>query len=138
MKLLINSEITLAEAKAELTRLWKKDKYLILTVQKQQRTLTQNAALHVLFNIIARDLNANKMTIKETLRSDFSIPWSSDSVKELIWKEVQRKLYNTESTTELSTDQVNEVFEAIREHLFNITANAEFQIDLEFPSKESQ
>lgn len=137
MKLVINSEISLKEAQIQLARQWKKDKFLIVNIDKQQRTLTQNKAIHVLFEMISYKLKANKMDIAKTLKQNFMIPWSAEAVKELMWKPVQLSMFGTHSTKELTTEQVSEVFEAIRDHLFNITVNCEHQIDLEFPSKDN-
>lgn len=134
MRYVINSELSLKEAQIGLAREWKKDKFLIMSTQKQQRTLTQNKAIHVFFDILAYELNDKDLTIKETLKQNFSIPWSEKTVKELIWKPVQFKMYETESTRELTTDQVSKVFNVIREHIFDLTCG---EIDLEFPSKDN-
>jgi len=134
VKLTINSELSLKGAQIALARQWKKDKFIVMTIQKQQRTLTQNKAIHVLFDMIAYELKSNKLDIKKTLRHDFAIPWTAETVKELIWKPVQQAMFETESTKELTTDQVSKVFDVIRDHLYDITIG---EIDLEFPSKDN-
>jgi len=121
MRILINSELSLKEAQILLEREWKKHKYLILSLEKQQRTLTQGKAIHLYCDMLAYDLTSKEFDIRKTLRVDFQIPWDKDSVKKLMWHPVQKSLFGTESTAQLATDQVSKVYDAIRKHIYNTT-----------------
>ena len=46
------------------------------------RTLQQNRALHVLFQMLANELNSNGLDMRKTLKPSVDIPWSGRSVKE--------------------------------------------------------
>ena len=98
----------------------------------KKRTLTQNAALHVLFEQLAEKLNEAGFDMKRTLRSDAEIPWNADLVKEHLWRKVQQAQTGKESTTELSTKEIDEVFDTLNRHLGTVTG-----ISLNFPSIET-
>jgi len=134
MKILINSELSLKEAQILLEQRWKKDKYLILTLEKQQRTLTQGKSIHLYCDMLAYELTSIGFDIRKTLREDFQIPWDKDSVKKLMWHPVQKAMFGTDSTAQLTTDQVSKVYEVIRKHIFDITIG---EVDVLFPSKEN-
>jgi len=50
----------------------------------------------------------------------------------LIWKPTQETLFETRSTTKLTTKQIDEVFEVIHQALANIG------VEIQFPSIETQ
>lgn len=131
MKLIINGEVSLQEAFFLIKQKYQKDRYLILTIENAQRTLTQNRAIHLYFTMLASELNEKGLDIRKVLRESFNIPWSKDSVKELIWCEVQKSMFGTTSTKQLTTDQVSQVFDVIHLHLINT-----FEVDVQFPSKD--
>ena len=135
MQLTINSEISLLEAQVILEQQWKLNRFLILTLERQQRTLTQNKAIHLYFKMLAYELNTSGYDIKKTLRQDFEIQWNEASIKELIWKPVQTALFGTGSTKKLTTDQVSKVYDVIHDHLLTITVG---EVDVQFPSKENK
>jgi len=131
VKLIINGEVSLQEAFFLIKQKYQKDRYLILTIENAQRTLTQNRAIHLYFTMLASELNEKGLDIRKVLRESFNIPWSKDSVKELIWCEVQKSMFGTTSTKQLTTDQVSQVFDVIHLHLINT-----FEVDVQFPSKD--
>ena len=96
-------------------------------MQEKQRTLTQNDSLHLLFEQLATVLNDMGLYVGQVIR--FDAPWDKDRVKELIWREVQKKMTGKKSTTQLTTKEIDEIFEVIH-HGF-----AEKGIDIpDFPS----
>lgn len=134
MKLIVNSELSLKEAQIELAREWKLKKFLVVNIEKQQRTLTQNKAMHLYFSMLAYELNISGFDLKKTLRKDFEILWTETSIKELIWKPVQQNMFDSDSTTKLTTDQVSQVYDVIRNHILEITIG---EVDVLFPDKEN-
>lgn len=135
MRIIINSELSLIEAKITLDRKFRKDKFLVLNIEKQQRTLTQNKAMHLYFSMLAYELHDKDYDIKKTLKHNFEIEWNETSIKELIWKPVQQSLFGTDSTKKLTTDQVSQVYDVIHKHILEITIG---EVDVLFPSKENK
>lgn len=97
-----------------------------------KRTPTQNSALHLMFTQLADNLNDAGFDMKKTLRSDADIPWSPEMVKEYLWRPVQKAQVQKESTTELSTKEIDEVFATLNRHL-----GEKLGITLTFPSIET-
>jgi hypothetical protein len=96
-----------------------------------QRTKQQNKALHVLFNLLAQTLNDNGLDMRKTLKPEVEIPWSGRSVKEYLWRPIQTAQLNKKSTTELTTKEIDEVFDTINKHL-----GEKFGFHVPFPSIE--
>lgn len=97
-----------------------------------QRTTQQNKALHVLFRLLADTLNQSGMDMRKTLKPEIEIPWSAESAKEYLWRPVQQAQLNKKSTTELTTKEIDEVFDTINRHL-----GEKFGVHVDFPSIES-
>lgn len=66
-----------------------------------QRTAQQNRALHKFFNLLSDKLNEMGLEMKLILKPTTEIWWTPDAVKEYLWRPVQKKMYQKESTTEL-------------------------------------
>lgn len=98
--------------------------------EEKPRTLKQNKSLHLLFQLLAEELNERGLYIGQVIK--FESPWNKDRVKELIWREVQKKQTGKESTTQLTTSEINEIFTTI--HKAFIEKGIEIP---EFPSIES-
>lgn len=97
---------------------------------KSSRTLTQNAAIHVYFELLAEALNdAGKELKKMLMANEVDIPWCKDSVKALLWKPIQAAMEKGDSTTELSTVTVSEVYLVLSRHI-----SSNYGVNVEFPS----
>lgn len=66
---------------------------------KSKRTPSQNNAIHLFCEKLARSLNDSGLYMNKILRVD--IDWTKDSVKKYLWKPFQKKKFGTESTTQL-------------------------------------
>lgn len=97
-----------------------------------QRTAAQNRALHKMFGTLANELNEQGLTILKTLKPSVEIQWNATTIKELIWRPIQRAQLNKKSTTELTTIEIDQVFDTITKHL-----GEKFGIELMFPSIET-
>lgn len=96
-----------------------------------QRTKQQNKALHVLFRLLADTLNGAGLDMRKTLKPGVEIPWSGASVKEFLWRPIQEAQLDKHSTTELTTVEIDEVFNTINKHL-----GERFDLHVPFPSIE--
>jgi hypothetical protein len=96
-----------------------------------QRTVQQNKALHVLFRLLAQTLNENGLDMKKTLKPEVEIQWTGPAVKEYLWRPVQKAQLNKDSTTQLTTKEIDEVFDTINKHI-----GEKFGIHVPFPSIE--
>lgn len=144
------------------------------------RTLTQNAAMHKFFTLLADTLNEAGLETKKVLSNKWNakvihyleearkmlkpllgtsgapanvasgvngtlnkciglleggdevdIPWSAETVKDLLWRPIQIAMFNKESTTELDTHEVSEVHAVLNRHL-----SEKFGISVPFPSRD--
>lgn len=95
------------------------------------RTNQQNRALHVLFRLLADELNDRGLDMRKTLKPEVDIPWSTNSVKEYLWRPIQQAQLSKTSTKELTTKEIDEVFDTINKHL-----SERFGISMFFPSIE--
>jgi len=98
----------------------------------RQRTIQQNKALHVLFQELADELNSHGLDMRKTLNPGVDIPWNATTIKEYLWRPVQKAQLNKRSTTELTTKEIDMVFDTINKHI-----GEKFGLHIEFPSIES-
>ena len=97
-----------------------------------KRTLTQNRAIHLYCNLLAKKFNASGLDMKTVLKPSVEIPWSQDTVKEQLFKVVMNAMFpEIESTKDLDSKQVSEVYETLNRH----TA-AKLGVSLAFPNRE--
>lgn len=90
------------------------------------RTALQNNSLHLLYKQTADKLNNAGYDVKTSIPD--GVDWNMLSVKEQIWKELQRAVLRTDSTAQLTTTEVGEVFEEFNRFL------ATKKIHVPFPS----
>lgn len=98
----------------------------------KQRTAAQNRALHLYFTQLADVLTEHGLDMRKVLKPEIEIPWNGGTVKEYIWKPIMKAQLRKESTTELTTDEIDDVFDTITRHL-----GEKFGITLDFPSIET-
>lgn len=82
-----------------------------------QRTEKQNKALHKYFTMIADILNDAGLDMRVVLKPEIDIPWTPKSVKEHLWRPVQEVYLGKRSTTELTTKDINAIYEILNRHL---------------------
>lgn len=98
---------------------------------KKQRTLTQNRALHLYFTKVAKELNDAGLDLRAVLKPTVEIPWGTESIKTFLWKPVQKLQLGKESTTELTTQEIDKVYETLNRFL-----GEKHGIHVAFPSEE--
>lgn len=117
--LTINSAPALAQAHRELDRMWADNRYLEIEIKRKagQRTLTQNAALHLFCGWLAETLNDAGYDMRRTLRHDVEIPWTAIAVKEHLWRPIQEAMTDKNSTTEITTVEPTAIHATLARHL---------------------
>jgi len=100
-----------------------------MDVGPKKRSEKTNRALHKYFEFVADALNDAGLDIGKTITID--IPWSAITVKELLWRTVQKKLVDKKSTTQLTSEEVTEVFEVMNRGL------SKRGLEIPFPSLEA-
>lgn len=99
----------------------------------QKRSLQQNRALHLLFQNIAFELNRIGMefTYNGIKGLEIQTTYTPEIVKEFLWKPLQNALLKKESTTKLTTQDINMIFEILGKYF------AEKGVVIDFPSAET-
>lgn len=101
----------------------------------EKRTNQQNKALHHDCRMIADKLNDAGLDMRQVLKPNVDIPWTTESVKEYIFKPIMKAMYNKDSTTDLdkSNQEIEKIHDTIMRHL-----GEKFGIeDHEFPSEDN-
>lgn len=80
----------------------------VYKIQKADRTWRQNNTLHLLFRHMAQALNDAGFEIPHPFKPDLEIPYSEESVKELLYKPIITMYFKVERSTDLDTEQLSE------------------------------
>lgn len=97
-----------------------------------KRSSQQNKALHKLFNQMSDALNekGNTFVFKGLKGNDIESRYTPHIVKEFIWKPLQNALVDKDSTTKITTYEINLIFDILGKWF------SENEIVLVFPSKD--
>jgi len=82
-----------------------------------QRTELQNRALHLYFQLVADALNDAGLDMRAVLKPNIDIPWTGETVKEYMWRPIMKIQLRKDSTTELTTVDIDKVFDTLNRHL---------------------
>lgn len=98
-----------------------------------KRSSQQNRALHLLFQNIAFELNriGVEFTYNGIKGMEIQTTYTPEIVKEFIWKPLQNALLKKESTTQLTTQDINMIFEILGKWF------SEKGVVIDFPSAET-
>ncbi len=97
-----------------------------------KRTDRQNRSLHLMFRMLADELNGAGLDQRKVLKPGVDIPWTEKAIKEQIWRPIQKAQLEKTSTTELTTVEIDQVFDTINKHL-----GEKFGLHVAFPSIET-
>lgn len=100
---------------------------------KAQRSLAQNAGIRLYCKWLCEALNNAGLDMVEVFKRISKtgvIPWSPETVLERLWRPTQKHTYNTNSTTELNTEEVGIVYEAL-----NCVTGDKLGVSMNFPDK---
>lgn len=82
-------------------------------MEKNKRTIQQNKSLHLYLTKVAEELNAAGLERKITITMGADVPWSAETIKEVIWRSIQHAQTGKYSTAELTTKEYSEVWETV-------------------------
>ena len=100
---------------------------------RKQRTPQQNAAFWLYCTRLAEALNEAGFDMRSfPWKEGIDIPWNKQMVHDFLWIPVQEVMTTKESTTELNTVDVNEIYEVVNRHIAQTTG-----VSVEWPSEES-
>ena len=77
------------------------------------RSLQQNKALHKYFTLLAEALNDAGFDMRKTIKDGIDIPWNAGNIKEFLWRPVQQAYLQKESTTEITTRDIDKIFDIV-------------------------
>jgi len=97
--------------------------------EEKQRTLKQNSSIHLYLTNLAEELNLAGLDMRKTLKPTINIPWTMNTAKEYLYKPVVKLVTGKDSTTQLTTKEIDLVFDTINRHL-----GEQFGLHVEFPS----
>ena len=119
MKGVANCDKSYAQALYEFSREYRAHYYLSWSITTgKQRSMTQNAALHLYCEMPSETLNhAGHERMVTTPIGQVSVPWTKDSVKENIWRPVQIALTKEQSTTAPLRGQYADIYDVIHRHM---------------------
>lgn len=99
-----------------------------MELTQQQRTDSQNKALHLWFELLAEELNGAGLDMRKVLKPHVDIPWQKETVKEYLWRPVQQAQLLKDSTTDMTPTEVTKVYETLNRHL-----GEKFGVHVEWP-----
>lgn len=109
--------------------------YTVKESSENTRTVKQNAALHKYFASVAHALNDAGFSLQRVvaLFRKADIEWTTISVKDIIWRNIQVAITEKESTAKLTQDEVTKVYRTVD---FYLTDKVGIE-SIDFPSIES-
>jgi hypothetical protein len=98
-----------------------------------KRTSQQNRALYKYFALVSDEARNSGITFSDFIRTrkKLDMPWTPERVKE-VWKTAQEYMYKTKSTAQLTTKQIDEVYDVVNKALGEIMG-----FSIPFPSIEN-
>ena len=132
----VNSQTSFDNFQLRSAELFKEHGYVIFKYSTgKQRTSAQNDAIHLFLDRIANVANNAGYEMKiasPLLNFDVDVPWTKESVKERIWRPLQKaKFPDRKSTRQLLRHEVSEIADVIIRHL-----GEKRGLVVKFPSKD--
>lgn len=85
-------------------------------VKGKQRTSVQSNALHKYCGDLAKALNDSGQDMR-MVKDDVELPWTKETVKELLWKPIQKAVTGEESTRKVKVGDYSKVYDVLNRHL---------------------
>ena len=132
--LIINSQQALDKHVNTICDLWHENKWLRLEVDTdKQRSGLQNSALHKYLTLLANALNESGQELIIIINGKQSeVPWTMETVKDLMWRPIQKAITKQKSSTKCSTTDYLVIYETLNRH----TAE-KLGVFVPWPSKET-
>ncbi len=103
-----------------------------VTKTQNRRTNKQNKALHLYFTHLAEALNDAGYDMRKTIKDSIDIPWTPETIKENLWRPVQKAYLQKDSTTKLDTIEIDKVYDVLNKAIGERTG-----VHVPFPSIET-
>lgn len=117
---IINSSQSKELFMQQIEKLYDEHKYLRVSVKTgKQRTDTQNNALHLYLSLLSTELNDAGLDMKQVLKPEVDIPWTTDNAKDYLWRPIQKALTRKESTTKPSTKEYPYIYDVLSRHMID-------------------
>lgn len=96
--------------------------------ERSKRTFLQNKSIHKYCALLAEAFNDAGLDMLAVLKvKKVSVSWTMQSVKDVLWRPIQVAMFDKESTTQLETHEVSQVYEQLARHLSeNLNVNQSF------------
>lgn len=103
-------------------------------MNSKQRSLSQNNAIHKYLDLVAHELQNQGQTMRDVIQKlpEVEILPTTKTLKEIVWKPIQKASLGKESTTELETAEVTLIY-----YIMSMFLSKHFQIDIPFPSNDT-
>ena len=105
----------------ERVEFYKKERKIVeLGMYQHTRSTLQNSSLHLYCELIAKALNEAGYSKKEkSILHDemIEVPFTMDMIKDGVWREIQKTLFDVESTTKLTSRMINQIIDVITDWL---------------------
>lgn len=129
----INSKETLNEFVQLIIDEWKINQSVTVEWSiGKKRTKAQNNALQVYCRELAEAFSDRGLDMKRVLKKEIDIPWTGDSVREYLWKPLQKVVIQKESTTDANTNEYSKVYDVLNRHIAD-----KYGFSVPFPSREN-
>jgi len=130
----VNSDHTLECYIEHVKKTYDEHKYFRSKITTgKQRTNLQNAALHKYFSMLADSLNDAGWDMKKTLKPEIDIPWNCETIKEYLWRPIQKAVIGKTSTTKADRTEYTKVYETLNRY-----TSSKLGVSIPWPSKDEQ
>lgn len=129
----LKNKLEVNKAVTRLTYLIQKESTIELKQLSDKRSSLQNRSLHKFFVVIADELNELGMEFQYFgLKGEvLSTRYTTNIVKNHFWRQIQKTLFNIESTKDINTKQINDITDVI------VKFFGDKGVYIEFPNRES-
>lgn len=111
-----------------------KTKIISIDVIKKKRTNQQNRSLYLFFRLLSEALNEAGFDMKAIIKNNVDIEWTPLSIKQYLWKPLQKAMLGSDSTTKLKTGDIDLIFDNLNKIILERTAG---EVSILFPSIDS-
>lgn len=98
--------------------------------EPKQRTIRQNSALHKGFQLIADQLKEKGYSVQQVLEGGIELEWTPELVKSVLFKPIAALMFEKQSSTQLTTKELQETWENMSRAIAKTGAS------IPFPSEE--
>lgn len=81
--------------------------------ESKLRTELQNRSLHKYYSSLAEALNDGGFEMQKVIRQSVEIPWTGTTVKEILWRPLQKAYKLENSTKRLKTTDIDKIYDLL-------------------------